>query len=135
MLRSSSGSALQFSVEIAALNTIVRSFGRQRAIIQTNYPVAISGSALLYFFASVFEERVGEVPRDLKHYMNQSVLLPASLNITDNIFLGTFLRCLRYFQHSVLREMTATTLRNERDSDEIMWDKEYDQIVGLLSKS
>lgn len=134
MLRSSSGSALQFPAEIATLTAIVKSFGRQRAIIQNDYPIALSGSALLYFFAAVFEERVNEVPRDLKHYMNQSVLLPVSLNITDNIFLGTFIRCLRYFQHSVLKEVTAINLRSEWRSDETAWDKEYDQVVKLLSK-
>ncbi|KAE8302904.1 hypothetical protein GL50803_0088065 [Giardia duodenalis] len=134
MLRSSSGSALQFPAEIATLTAIVKSFGRQRAVIQNEYPVALSGSALLYFFAAIFEERVNEVPRDLRYYMNQSVLLPVSLNITDNIFLGTFIRCLRYFQHSILREMAAMNLRNEWRGDETTWDKEYDQIVRLLSK-
>lgn len=134
MLRSSSGSALQFSAEISALNTILKSFGRQRTIIQGNHPVAVSGSALLYFFAAVLEGRIDEVPKDLKHYMNQSILLPVSLNITDNIFLGTFIRCLRYFQQSILKEITAAALRNEWSNDEVMWDREYDKIAKILSK-
>lgn len=134
MLRSSSGSALKFSAEISALNTILKSFGRQRTIVQNNSPVALSGSALLYFFAAMLEERIDEVPKDLKHYMNQSILLPTSLNITDNIFLGTFIRCLRYFQHSVLKEVSAIVLRNEWNDDDIIWDKEYDKIVKIMLK-